>query len=116
MHVLGIVGSARKGPETETTVRHVLNGIADEVGVKSPVAGKPCGLVAVAEYSNPHHLLEYLVDFCSLLGMNPVRVQRFPYLGVGVHGAAEDDGVFPPLERAKDLPQEVVRTIEGASP
>jgi len=69
----------------------------------SPVAGTPCGLIGVAEYSNPHHLLEYLVDFATLLGMFPVRVERFPYLGVGCHGDAERDEVFAPLERAKEL-------------
>jgi multimeric flavodoxin WrbA len=203
MHILGIVGSARKGRETETIVHHVLDGIGREIedvrsdiiytsdltiapcrvqcssyckshpyrcsiqddassvftrmaeadalvigtpryfrgppagfhalverltsmaffyesqgegASTSPVAGKACGLVAVAEYSNPHHLLEYLVDFCSLLGMNPIRVPRFPYLGVGVHGTAEDDAVFQPLERARDLAQAVIRAVERDAP
>ena len=69
----------------------------------SPLAGKPCGLVAVAEYSNPHGMLEYLHDFCMLLGMAPKRLDRFPYLGVGVHGDPEADHVFRPYERAADL-------------
>ena len=50
----------------------------------SPLRGKPCGLVAVAEYSNPHGVLEYLHDFCTVLKMRPVTLERFPYLGVAV--------------------------------
>ena len=46
----------------------------------SPLANKPCGLVAVAEYSNPHVILEYLHDFCLMLKMQPVQLQSFPYL------------------------------------
>jgi multimeric flavodoxin WrbA len=69
----------------------------------SPLAGIPCGLVAVAEYSNPHGVLEYLHDFSTLVGMRPVLLDRFPYLGVGAHGDPEEDDVFRPHERAKEL-------------
>ncbi len=69
----------------------------------SPLAGIPCGLVAVAEYSNPHGILEYLHDFSTLVGMRPVLLDGFPYLGVGAHGDPEDDDVFRPHERARDL-------------
>ncbi len=71
--------------------------------VRSPLADKPCGLVAVAEYSNPHGMLEYLHDVCTLLQMTPKRLDRFPYLGVGVHGDPDTDDVFHPYERAADL-------------
>ncbi|MBU1049479.1 flavodoxin family protein, partial [Candidatus Bipolaricaulota bacterium] len=38
----------------------------------SPLNGKQCGLIAVAEYSTPQTMLEYLNDFCLLLKMRPV--------------------------------------------
>jgi len=69
----------------------------------SSLAGKPCGLVAVAEYSNPHAILEYLHDFCLLLKMKPVQLPTFPYLGVGGHGDLESDETFHPFERAAEL-------------
>ena len=69
----------------------------------SPLLGKPCGLVAVAEYSNPHVILEYLHDFCLLLKMKPVNLPTFPYLGVGGHGDLQTDEIFHPFERAREL-------------
>ena len=97
MRALGIVGSQRKNGQTHRLVRAVLVGIGS----------------AVAEYSNPHHLLEYLADFSTLLGMQPVRVDRFPYLGVGNHGTIEADEVFSPLERAGDLADALVEAMKG---
>ncbi len=69
----------------------------------SPLTGKPCGLIAVAEYSNPHGILEYLHDFCLLLKMRPIELPSFPYLGVGGHGELEKDEIFRPFERAGEL-------------
>jgi multimeric flavodoxin WrbA len=48
-----------------------------KAAVESPLKNKPCGLAGVAEYSNPHQMLEYLHDFCTLLNMNPVRISIF---------------------------------------
>jgi multimeric flavodoxin WrbA len=69
----------------------------------SPLAGKPCGLVGVAEYSNPHQVLEYLHDFCLTLKMDPVALGRFPYLGVAGQGDLDQDGVFKTFERSLEL-------------
>ena len=69
----------------------------------SPLAGKPCGLIGVAEYSNPHQILEYLHDFCTVLKMSPVVLERFPYLGVAGQGNIDEDEIFHPFERCKDL-------------
>jgi len=69
----------------------------------SPLLGKPCGLIGVCEYSNPETILEYLQDACLLMKMRPVRLNSFPYLGVGAHGEIEQDHVFHPLERSKEL-------------
>jgi len=69
----------------------------------SPLAGTLCGLVAVAEYSNPQGVLEYLNDLCHLLGMSPASIPGFPYLGVGGHGDIAEDDVFHPFERAREL-------------
>jgi len=79
-----------------------------------PFVDKPCGLVAVAEYSNPHALLEYLHDFCLLLKMRPVELRAFPYLGVGGHGDLERDEIFHPFERAKDLAEALVTTVRAS--
>jgi multimeric flavodoxin WrbA len=72
-------------------------------GTQPPLRGKPCGLVAVAEYSNPHQILEYLHDFCSVLKMKPVTLEHFPYLGVAGQGEVRQDAVIKPFERAKEL-------------
>lgn len=69
----------------------------------SPILGKPCGLVGVCEYSNPQVILEYLHDVCRLLRMRPVRLPSFPYLGVGVHGEPDQDKVFHPLQRTREM-------------
>jgi multimeric flavodoxin WrbA len=71
--------------------------------VDSPLAGKPCGLIGVAEYSNPQGILEYLHDFCTVLKMRPVRLDSFPYLGVAGRGDIGGDKIFQPLARAKEL-------------
>jgi len=57
----------------------------DEVE-ESPLKGKPCGLIGVSEYSNPHQILEYLFDFCTVLKMKPVVLEKFPYMGVAGQG------------------------------
>jgi len=69
----------------------------------SPLKGKPCGLVGVTEYSNPHQMLEYLHDFCTVLGMKPVLLDKFPYLGVAGQGDITKNSVFNPFDRSKDL-------------
>jgi multimeric flavodoxin WrbA len=74
----------------------------------SPLADKPCGLIAVAEYSNPHVILEYLHDFCLLLKMRPIELPSFPYLGVGGHGELEEDEIFHPFERSRELAARLV--------
>jgi multimeric flavodoxin WrbA len=80
----------------------------------SPLGDKPCGLVAVTEYSNPHALLEYLHDFSLLLKMRPIELRTFPYLGVGGQGALEKDEAFHPFERAKELAAELVAAVRSA--
>jgi len=77
----------------------------------SPLEGKPCGLVAVAEYSNPHIILEYLHDFCLLLKMRPIEVPSFPYLGVGGHGDLATDEIFHPFERSKELAAKLLMAV-----
>jgi multimeric flavodoxin WrbA len=78
----------------------------------SPLAGKPCGLAGVAEYSNPHQVLEYLHDFCTVLKMRPVTLDRFPYLGVAGQGDVDGDDVFHPFERARDLAAALVAAAQ----
>lgn len=77
----------------------------------SPLKGKPCGLVGIAEYANPHYILEYLHDFCTVLKMRPVLLDAFPYLGVAGQGDMEDDAIFHPFERAKDLATELLKAL-----
>jgi multimeric flavodoxin WrbA len=83
-------------------------GYGDE---ESPLRGKPCGLIGVAEYSNPHQVLEYLHDFCTVLKMRPVVLERFPYLGVAGQGEISEDEVFHPFERCKDLAGLLVQAV-----
>lgn len=78
-----------------------------------PLKGKPCGLVGVAEYSNPHQVLEYLHDFCTGLKMRSVLLDAFPYLGVAGQGDAGEDETFKPFERARDLAIALVDTLRG---
>jgi multimeric flavodoxin WrbA len=80
-------------------------------GEPSPLAGKPCGLVGVAEYSNPHQVLEYLHDFCTVLKMRSVTLDRFPYLGVAGQGEIDTDAVFRPFERAEELAAALVAAV-----
>lgn len=77
----------------------------------SPFVGKPSGLVAVAEYSTPQTILEYLHDACLLLKMRPIALTTFPYLGVGGHGKLESDNVFAPFERARQLAARMVQAL-----
>jgi len=79
---------------------------------ESPLLGKPCGLIGVAEYSNPQQILEYLHDLCATLGMRPVLTDKFPYLGVAGQGDVKNDMTFHPFQRAKDLAVAIVNTAE----
>jgi len=79
----------------------------------SPLLGKPCGLVAVAEYSNPRAILEYLHDVCLLLKMRPIELASFPYLGVGGHGRLEEDEAFRPFERARELAAGLIEAVRS---
>ena len=92
--------------------RETQGGGAEE----SPLAGKPCGLIGVAEYSNPHQILEYLHDFCTVLKMSPVVLERFPYLGVAGQGNVDDDDIFHPFERCKDLAGALVEEVQRKNP
>jgi multimeric flavodoxin WrbA len=87
---------------------HETQGSADDA---SPLKGKPCGLIAVAEYSNPHQILEYLHDFCTVLKMRPVVLERFPYLGVAGQGDVHQDTIFHPFERSRDLAGAIMRKV-----
>ena len=80
---------------------------------ESPLFGLPCGLIAVAEYSNPHAILEYLHDVCLLLKMRPIELTSFPYLGVGGHGQLETDAVFRPFERCGELAESLVSAVRS---
>jgi multimeric flavodoxin WrbA len=77
--------------------------------IESPLKNKPCGLIGVAEYSNPHQMLEYLHDFSLLLRMKPVTIDRFPYLGVAGQGDIYNDRIFYPFDRAEDLAAAIMK-------
>ena len=78
----------------------------------SPTKDKPCGLVGICEYSSPQLILEYLDDFRRLLQMRPVHLDAFPYLGVGAHGEPEQDEIFLPFHRAKELAAGLVEALQ----
>jgi len=79
---------------------------------ESPLDGKPCGLIGVAEYSNPHQILEYLHDFCTVLRMRPMLLDRFPYLGVAGQGDVNQDVIFNPFKRSKELAGAMVEAVK----
>jgi multimeric flavodoxin WrbA len=76
--------------------------------VVSPLKDKPCGLVGVAEYANPHQILEYLHDFCTVLKMRPLVLDRFPYLGVAGQDDLMNDEIFHPFARSRDLAEALI--------
>lgn len=78
-----------------------------------PVLDKPCGLVGVAEYSNPHVMLEYLSDFCDVLKMNPVKLKHFPYLGVAGQGRDRNHREFHSLDRCRELAKSIIDAVES---
>ena len=88
---------------------HEAQGGGDEA---SPIKGKLCGLVGVAEYSNPHMMLEYLHDFCNVLKMKPVGIERFPYLGVAGQGDVNKDTVFHPFEKSRELAAAIFKEMK----
>lgn len=83
-----------------------------ELSSISPLNEKPCGLVAVAEYSNPYSILEYLQDFCLLLKMRPLTLKSFPYLGVAGQGDLTKDQVFKPFRQSELLAQLMVEALK----
>ncbi len=74
----------------------------------SPISKHICGLIGTAEYSNPHQILEYLHDFCNVIGISPIRLEKFPYLGAAGQGSIENDLIFYPFERLKELAEKIV--------
>lgn len=88
---------------------HEIQGGGDEA---SPIKDKLCGLVGVAEYSNPHQMLEYLHDFCNVLKMKPIGIARFPYLGVAGQGDVNKDTVFRPFEKSKELAKAIFKEMQ----
>ena len=57
-------------------------------------------------------ILEYLHDFCTVLKMRPVVLERFPYLGVAGQGDINGDEAFHPFERCKDLADALVEAVQ----
>jgi multimeric flavodoxin WrbA len=83
----------------------------DTSAVPHPLAGKPVGLVATAEYSNPHQILEYLHDFCTILRMKPVILDKFPYLGAAAQGDLEKDTIFAYRTLAQQLALGLINAV-----
>lgn len=87
------------------------NGIHPDPGIK----GKPCALVAVAEYTDPSQVLEHLHRVALCLKMRPLLIQKYPYIGVSGQGKLEDNSVLSPFERGKDLAHRLVEELHPAS-
>ena len=77
------------------------------------MSGKRCGLISVSEYSDPQFILEYLTGVCHLLAMEPIRLSRFPYLGVGGQGDVSDDPVFRPLRACHEMAERLASALAG---
>lgn len=83
------------------------NGIPPDPGIN----GKPCALAAVAEYTDPSHVLEHLHRVALCLKMRPLLIQKYPYIGVGGQGRLEDHSVLSPFERGKDLARRLAEEL-----
>lgn len=76
--------------------------------VEHPLNNKPCGLVGTTEYDDPLCVLEFLHNFVVNLRMTPLILKNYPFLGVGANGNKQNDKLFDPLERSKELAQLLV--------
>lgn len=69
----------------------------------SPLLGKACALIGVTEYSNPAQVLEYLADFCHVLKLRPLQLDKLPYLGIGAQNDLHEQAIFSPFGRVKEM-------------
>ncbi|RPH32153.1 MAG: NADPH-dependent oxidoreductase [Bacteroidales bacterium] len=74
---------------------------------KSALSDKPCILIGVAEYSNPQVMLEYLNDFCMILKMKPVLLEKFPYFGIASHSKIIENSEFNTMESIDELARKI---------
>lgn len=88
-----------------------FNECNDQITTESPLNNKPCGLIAVAEYSNPQQILEYLRDFCLLLKMKPVSLKKFPYIGASGQGEIKNDKIFKPFELSEAVAKAIAAEL-----
>lgn len=87
------------------------NGIQPDPGIK----GKPCALVALAEYTDPSHVLEHLHRVALCLKMNPLLIQKYPYIGVAGQGKLDENSILSPFERGKDMAYRLVEELSTAN-
>ncbi len=73
--------------------------------------GKVCGLVAMAEYTDPQEILRHMHDVALVLKMEPVHLKTYPYLGVGGIGNLDEQksmGPLKPFAQAKLLARALI--------
>jgi multimeric flavodoxin WrbA len=86
---------------------------AADPAAASPLRGKPCVLIGMTEYSNPAQVLEYLTDACNLLQMDPVRLDQFPYWGIGAQGDAAREEPFHPAACSREMAGKLIAKVKS---
>lgn len=86
---------------------------------RSPLVGKPCGLIAVSASGggfNAFQVLHLLQEFALMLGMRPVIGNTWPYTGLSAKsGDIDKDAILKEtdtIKKAKDYLKLLVRDIE----
>lgn len=71
----------------------------------SPLAGKPCLLIAVSASGsgfNAFQLLHHLQEFALMLGMQPIKITRWPFIGLSAKsGNIYKDAILKETETIK---------------
>jgi len=57
---------------------------------RSPLLGKPCGIITVSSESDPMNLLKLLANFVLMLHLDLVTMVEYPYFGVWAKSPVED--------------------------
>jgi multimeric flavodoxin WrbA len=88
---------------------------SESMTYSAPLKNKPCGLIGVTEYSNPHQILEYLHDFCMVLNMKPILLENFPYLGIAGQESLEGTKIFHTQERINEMGDLILKRFNNAN-
>lgn len=84
-----------------------------------PLRGKPSALIAVSASGssfNAFQILHHLQEFALMLGMRPIAMDRWPFIGLSAKCGLETSATLKEketIEQAKELIKSLVRAIEN---